>query len=213
MSVMAIERPSDYESWLRDELADRLELAHDGTRVEIIGGETVVSPGPDFAHGAIVMDISSAFVVANATRPGFSWRCIQTMDLNLSEIHDGYIPDLCVLDQEVFEKARNQMLKKLLPHHLAMVVEVTSRSNAPEDRRPGVGRMRPSKWNGYARVGIGYYLIVDRGPKVATATLYSAPDWKSGNYQESVSWKFGDTIELPEPFDVSVRTDKWAAWK
>ncbi|NDU72585.1 hypothetical protein GWI34_08085 [Actinomadura sp. DSM 109109] len=36
-----------YNLWLRDELADVLDLPRDGTRVEIVGGEIIVSPGPD----------------------------------------------------------------------------------------------------------------------------------------------------------------------
>jgi Uma2 family endonuclease len=212
MSVMAIEAESDYELWLRDELADVLGLPDDGTRVEIIWGETVVSPGPKSAHSAVVADIQDTFATTRGTRAGFRWRCLQGMDLDLSEIHNGYIPDLCVLDHDRFEQVRREELGQLRPHHLALAVEVTSPSNAAEDRRPGPRRKRPSKWNGYGRVGIGHYLIVDRGPGVAATTLYTMPDTEQGGYRKSVSWKFGETIELPEPFGVSIRTDDWTPW-
>jgi len=219
MSVMAVEHrhrelPSDpYDLWMRDELADVLDLPHDGTRVEIIGGEIVVAPGPEFVHNAIASDIHDTFAVARVNDSAFSWRCVQMQDLNLSDIHDGYIPDLCVMDTDVVRQARVDALKKLRPPQLALAVEVTSPSTAGEDRQPGSRRVRPSKWNGYARVGIGYYLIVDRDPKVAAATLYTEPDRESGSYTQSVSWKFGDTIELPEPFGVSIRTDEWQPWR
>lgn len=219
MSVMAVvhrhsELPADpYELWMRDELADILDLPHDGTRVEIIGGEIVVAPGPKLAHSVIVSGVHRAIAVAEATDPQFRWSCVQVQDLNLSEIHDGYIPDLCVMDRDIMRAAVHADVHKLLPHQLALAVEVTSPSTATEDRRPGPRRVRPSKWNGYARVGIGYYLIVDRDPKVAAITLYTGPDRESGSYQESVSWKFGETVELPEPFGVSIGTDDWTPWE
>jgi len=228
MSVMAVERslsvkavvhryhelPSDpYDLWVHDELSGILDIPHDGTRIEIIGGEIVVTPGPDIDHGAVVSAIQNAFAVAEAMQPDFPWQCLQAVDLNLGDIHDGYIPDLCVLDQDILRQARVQGLKKLLPHHLAFTVEVTSPSNASEDRQPGPRRFRPSKWNGYARAGIGHYLIVDRDPKVASATLYTEPDRESGSYRVSASWKFGETIQLPEPFGVSIRTDEWMPWE
>jgi hypothetical protein len=37
---------SPYAMWVRDELAGYLHLPKDGTRVEVIGGEIVVSPAP-----------------------------------------------------------------------------------------------------------------------------------------------------------------------
>ncbi|WP_280332309.1 Uma2 family endonuclease [Nocardia wallacei] len=218
MNVMAVEHrhrelPGDpYELWVRDELADVLDLPHDGTRVEIIGGEIVVAPGPDIGHNAIVSDIQDAFALAKGADSAFPWRCIQTQDLNLSDIHDGYIPDMCVMDQEILRQARAAALKKVLPAQLALTVEVTSPSNAAEDRKPGARRARPSKWNGYARVGIGSYLLVDRDPQAAVATLFSAPDRETGSYRQSVSWKFGETIVLPEPFGVSIPTDEWDPW-
>jgi Uma2 family endonuclease len=218
MSVMAVihrhsELPDDpYDLWMRDELADILDLPHDGTRAEIIGGEIVVAPGPKLAHSLIVSAVHRAIVVAEANDPGFRWLCVQVQDLNLSDIHDGYIPDLCVMDKDVAEQGRLADVHKLLPYQLALAVEVTSPSTAAEDRRPGPRRARPSKWNGYARVGIEYYLIVDRDPKIATSTLYINPNRESGSYQESMAWKFGETITLPEPFGVSIRTDEWTPW-
>lgn len=212
MSVMAIEAESDYELWLRDELADVLGLPDDGTRVEIIWGETVVSPGSKSAHSAVVTYIQNAFSAALATRAGFRWWCMQGMDLDLSEIHNGYIPDLCVLDQDDFEYLSGQEVTKLEAHHLALAVEVTSPSTAAEDREPGPRRKRPSKWNGYGRTGISHYLLIDRAPTVAATTLYTMPDTEKGGYRKSVSWKFGETIELPEPFGVEIRTDRWIPW-
>ncbi|MDL4818152.1 Uma2 family endonuclease [Actinomadura opuntiae] len=202
-----------YNLWMRDELVDLLDLPHDGTRVEIIGGEIVVSPGPDYGHNVIVRSVSEGFLAAKLTDPAFPWRCVQTQDLNLSDIHDGYIPDLCVLSKEDDRQAAAAQLTKVVPPHLALVLEVTSPSTAAHDRLPGLRRAKPTKWNGYARVGIPYYLLVDREPGKALTTLFSSPDTASGEYRESVSWEFGEPIKLPDPFGLEISTDEWEPWQ
>ncbi|MEU9840348.1 Uma2 family endonuclease [Actinomadura sp. NPDC048032] len=202
-----------YNLWMRDELADVLDLPHDGTRVEIVGGEIIVSPGPDMAHNFIVQDVSDAFAAARAADASYPWRCVATQDLNLSEVHDGYIPDLCVLDRTTAAEGRRAQLRKALPEHLELALEVTSPSTASEDRLPGRRRARPTKWNGYARVGIPYYLLVDRDPREARTTLFSSPDTASGDYMEAVSWEFGEPIKLPEPFGLEITTNEWEPWQ
>ncbi|WP_141577423.1 Uma2 family endonuclease [Actinomadura sp. WMMA1423] len=202
-----------YNLWMRDELADVLDLPHDGTRVEIVGGEITVSPGPDYAHNVIVRSINERFFAAQLLDPAFPWRCIHTQDVNLSEIHDGYIPDLCVLSEQNDQQANSAQLKKILPHHLTLVLEVTSPSTGAEDRLPGKKRFRPTKWNGYARVGIPFYLLVDRDPREARTTLFSSPDTASGDYVEAVSWEFGEAVKLPEPFGLEIPTDEWEPWQ
>lgn len=201
-----------YNLWLRDELAEQLRLPNDGTRVEVVGGEMVVSPGPTYDHNLIVQDVQEALIVAKRTDPGFRWRCVHTMDLNLSEIRDGYIPDLIVLDVDTSDKAREAQARHLLPDQVAMVLEVTSRSNAADDRQPALRRSAGTKWNGYAQVGLPYYLLVDRAPRSAQTILYSDPDPASGVYLHFESWKFGETIRLPEPLGLEIVTDAWRPW-
>jgi hypothetical protein len=106
---------SAYNLWLRDELPGMLRLPDDGTRVEIIGGEIVVSPAPDYAHNRIVREIQRGFIAAEIAEQSFPWRCVQTMDLNLSDIRDGYIPDLIVLDSETDSAAAKARVRHLLP--------------------------------------------------------------------------------------------------
>jgi hypothetical protein len=74
-----------YRLWVRGELADFLHLPDDGTRVEVIGGEIVVSPCPTVGHNGIVQDIADSMVEARITDPTFRWRCVQVTDLNLSD--------------------------------------------------------------------------------------------------------------------------------
>ncbi|TDD38507.1 Uma2 family endonuclease [Actinomadura sp. KC06] len=202
-----------YNLWMRDELADVLDLPHDGTRVEIIGGEIIVSPGPDYGHNAVIRGIQQRIFAAELTDPSFPWRCIATQDVKLSDIHDGYIPDLCVLSEENDRRARTAQLKKVVPQMLELVVEVTSPSTACDDRNPGPRRSALTKWNGYARVGVPYYLLVDRDPRAARTTLFTTPDAAKGEYTESVNWAFGEPVKLPEPFGLEIPTDIWEPWQ
>lgn len=93
-----------------------------------------------------------------------------------------------------------------------MVVEVTSRSTAAVDRQPTLRRSTGTKWNGYAQVGLPYYLLIDRAPRTAQAVLYSNPDPGSGAYLHFESWRFGETIRLPDPFGFAIATDGWDPW-
>ena len=203
---------SAYSLWLRGELADNLHLPNDGTRVEIIGGEIVVSPGPNYAHNGIIQDVERSFFAAEIAESSFPWRCIHTMDLNLGDIQDGYIPDLIVLNSDIARAARKAQAPHVLPEQADLVIEVTSRSNASDDRQPTARRSTATKWNGYAQVGIPHYLLIDRDPRRAQAILYSVPDRSSGGYMHLRSWEFGEAIRLPEPFDVVILTDEWEPW-
>jgi hypothetical protein len=102
MSIEAIAHyvlpDSPYAMWVRDELAGYLHLPKDGTRVEVIGGEIVVSPGPTVGHNGIVRDIERGIFSAELADPAFIWRSVQTTDLNMFDIGDGYIPDLILLE-------------------------------------------------------------------------------------------------------------------
>jgi len=57
--------------FMRGELGDAVDAAdlvdvHEGARVEVIGGEVVVSPAPALDHGAIVEDVSEAWAFGEA---------------------------------------------------------------------------------------------------------------------------------------------------
>jgi Uma2 family endonuclease len=201
-----------YDLWVRGELAGFLHLPDDGTRVEVIGGEIVVSPGPTLAHHLIVSDISDRFAEVRAAEAGFTWRCVQTTDLNLVRLGDGYVPGLLVIDADVAREARQTGARHLLPTQVDLAVEVTSPSNAANDREPGRLGRRPTKWGGYASTGIPYYLLVDRDPRLPRTTLYADPDVHAGTYEALTTWKFGETIELPEPFGLRIPTDEWEPW-
>ncbi|WP_243725672.1 Uma2 family endonuclease [Actinomadura rubrisoli] len=200
-----------YNMWTRGELDDFIH-APEGHRVEIIGGKVVVSPPPAFEHNAIVGDISYALAHAHAARPDFTWRTDQGTGLSLVGIGEGFIPDLMVLEQEVYRAARRSRVKTLVPDQVELVVEVTSSGNAGNDRRPAERRHANNKWNGYAAAEVPYYLLIDRSPKVTRSILYSIPDQGSAAYLHEDSWAFGETVQLPEPFGVEIDTAEWGPW-
>ncbi|MFD0408659.1 Uma2 family endonuclease [Kitasatospora sp. NPDC127116] len=205
---------SPYAMWVRGELQGYLRIPDDGTRVEVIGGEFVVSPAPAVTHAVFLSHIERRFTLALGSDPAFPWRALQTVNLDLVEIGDGYIPELVIVGTEVEERALNGDVSRLHPDDIGMAVEVTSPSNARYDRRPMFGRqIKSTKWNGYARGGVPYYLLVDRDPRQSGVTLFGEPNRGEGTYEVLGEWKFGETVRLPKPFDVEIDTGKWKPWE
>ncbi|KAB2343348.1 Uma2 family endonuclease [Actinomadura rudentiformis] len=203
-----------YNLWVRGELDD-LVHAPEGHRVEIIGGRIVVSPPPSIPHGGIVQDISDAFTRARDADNAFAWTAMQVAWVNQVGTGEGYIPDLVVLDAATYLDAREEDLSMFAPDELELVVEVTSKKGADNDRPPEFGPSgRPlTKWSYYAKAEVPYYLLADRSPKAARTTLYTIPDQGSAAYLHEESWAFGETIHLPEPFDLRIDTSRWKPWK
>ncbi|MFI0373111.1 Uma2 family endonuclease [Actinomadura sp. 1N219] len=203
-----------YGMWVRGEVDDLLDLPFEGLRVEIIGGQIVVSPAPGVPHAFILGRISQAFTFASLKDPEFTWEAIQVVNLCQESAHQAYIPDLLVLQKDLLEAANEALAFGLVPDEIELAIEVTSPSNSEQDRPPTGGRrLAKNKWSGYAGVEIPYYLVVDRSPKEARTTLHSIPDRSTGAYLHRESWAFGETIELPEPFNVEIDTSRWQPWK
>ncbi|MCP9950491.1 hypothetical protein [Actinomadura madurae] len=111
-----------YALWVRGDLAGELHLPNDGSRVEVIGGEIVVSPALVFRHNRVARDIGHAMSVATTTDPDFRWEFVQTNELNL------------------------------------------------------------------------------------------VPVQEAGTYEPLHTWKFGETIRLPEPLGFEIDTERWKPW-
>jgi hypothetical protein len=202
-----------YDLWVEGRLLEELGIPDDRrTRVEIIGGEIVVSPVPYFRHAAIATQIQEAFVCPRLDRPDFPWRAVQTINFNLKDIRDGYIPDLVVLSQTDFDAADTANALNLTAEQIGMAIEITSKSTAAEDREPGPKRTRRTKWTGYANEGVGFYLLVDRAPDEPLVTLFSNPNRPRGIFRTEKRWRFGETVVLPEPFGVEIPTEGWQPW-
>lgn len=203
-----------YDMWVRGEVDDLLDLPYEGLRVEIIGGRVVVSPAPIVPHAGTLDDIHEAVMSASHKDPDFPWKALQVLNLCQETAHQAYIPDLLVVEKELFVAARKSHAFGMMPDEVELAVEVTSPSNYEQDRPPTGRRLAgANKWSGYATVEIPYYLLVDRSPKAARTVLYSIPDRVTGAYLHQESWEFGETIELPEPFNFEIQTDLWEPWQ
>jgi hypothetical protein len=76
-------------------------------------------------------------------------------------------------------------------------VEITSPGNAGQDRI--------SKPAGHAQAGVPLYLLIDGwAPGGPTITLFSEPE--DDVYRSHRAVKFGDPIDLPEPFAITLDT-------
>jgi Uma2 family endonuclease len=203
---------SAYQMWVDGVLWDYLHIAHDGTRVEIIDGEIVVSPAPRFRHNAITDQIADALAIRRHADPSYRWRYVSGNGLNFVAEENGYVPDLMVLDAEIWQDAWSLNPLHLVTDQAEMVVEVTSPSTAKRDRPPADKEAGKSKWRGYARAEIPYCLLVDLDPAISRITLYSIPDQNSGAYLHKESWSLGETIILPDPIGIEVPTNGWKPW-
>jgi Protein of unknown function (DUF820). len=195
--------------WERGDLHDLLHLPHDGTKVEIVNGTIVVTAAPYLGHDFITGQIARAVLLAQPQSP--SWEVLHNTGILCEEVLGGYIPDMVVVEPSLLYAAAAANARRLAPDEIEMVVEVTSKRNAAHDRKPS-GELTATKWTGYARMEIPYYLLIDRDPEVARTTLYSIPDRSTGAYLNEESWAFGETIHLPEPFGLSIPAELWRTW-
>jgi Uma2 family endonuclease len=163
--------------------------APQGCRAEILEGTVVVAPPPANIHNSVADLLHEQLVLAK--RP--NWGIHQTQAVELASTGDVYIPDLLVYPREDLPETGVTAPAE----HALLVVEITSPSNADHDRK--------RKLWGYAHGPVPLYLLVDRhaadGPHV---TLYSRPE--NGAYQNMTRVPFGDTITLPEPFELKIDT-------
>ncbi|GGV49348.1 Uma2 family endonuclease [Streptomyces griseoflavus] len=161
----------------------------EGSKVEIIEGIVTVSPAPAYRHNLIAESIQRRLY---SVIP-LDWGIFQTLAIAVPSRLGMLIPDLVVAPRRDHTESDTH-----IPAALAeLVVEVTSKSNARDDR---VGKLAA-----YATAGIPLYLLVDRwaadGP---TATLHGDP--KGDVYRPLSTAKFGEPLKLPAPFDLVIDT-------
>lgn len=203
---------SAYQMWHDGELHDYLHIPHDGSRVEVIDGEIVVSPAPRFRHNGICLKINNHFHDAEVKDPSYRWRCALGNGLNFVAEENGYVPDVMIMETEIWEDSWDLNPAHLVPDQAEMVIEVTSPSTAKWDRPPVQKERVKSKWCGYARAEIPYYLLIDLDPAVSRITLYSIPNQASSAYLHEESWGLGETIALPDPIGLEIPTNGWKPW-
>ncbi|MBZ9597676.1 Uma2 family endonuclease [Streptomyces erythrochromogenes] len=164
----------------------------EGCRVEIIEGIITVAPPPGNHHNYIAVKVQRALT---PVRPP-DCEIYHTLNVAVPSRSGLFIPDLVVApDEVVLEDA------KYVPGAAAeLVVEITSKSNAVNDR--------VAKLHGYAAAGIPLYLLIDPHATGEPAIhLYGEP--ANGTYRLLWSGKFGESVKLPEPFGVAIDTSRF----
>lgn len=109
-----------------------------------------------------------------------------------------YVPDLVVMPSELIAAADPEISDPMDASEALLIVEITSKGNAREDRT--------KKYRAYARAGVPMYLLIDRfGTRGPMATLFTEPN-EDGTYKHSDPVPFGKPLTLPEPFGTTLRT-------
>mgnify|MGYP001232478576 FL=1 len=124
--------------------ADYWELP-EGEPVELILGNLIVSPSPNYLHQAISALLTE--FILGAARTGGGKGCAAPMDVELAD-HSIPQPDLMYVSKE-----RRHIVKRHVEGPPDLVIEILSESNARRDR--------VDKLNLYAETGVAEYWIVD----------------------------------------------------
>lgn len=169
--------------------------APEGCKVEIIEGIVTVAPPPSNVHNDIAELLQYELYQVIPRR----WGIYQTLGTAVPSRDGLYVPDLAVVPREVLRAEGPNYVPAAAAE---LIVEVTSKSNASNDRI--------KKAAGYAQAGVPLYLLIDRwAPGGPTITLYGEP--KGDVYRVLRAVKFGDPVELPEPFGATIDTGEFPA--
>ncbi|MEX2974904.1 Uma2 family endonuclease [Streptomyces sp. C184] len=162
-----------------------------GFRAELIEGEIAVTPPPDGDHEDYLCTVFEQVTHRSATAMQSSGHKGLVLSTSGNRPADHVIPDATIAPRalRLFRGAPPWMPSD----GVVMVVEVTS-SNPQRDR--------VAKRHGYARAGIPFYLLVDRGD--ATLTLFSEPS--ATDYAGHNTVPFGKPLPLPAPFSFDLET-------
>ncbi|WP_432013678.1 Uma2 family endonuclease [Streptomyces cucumeris] len=164
--------------------------APEGWRVELIEGEIHVVPPANGEHEEIVSEVSGQ--VRDHRKDLGRYTGIGLLVPGASPA-GRVVPDLVVAPKGSFSDA----LEYHAPGPAMLVGEVTSPSTADNDRGP--------KLRGYARSGIPFYLLIDRGR--GQAVLHSLPT--GTRYTRKVEVDLSQPLSLPEPLGFDLDTSEF----
>lgn len=154
-------------------------------------------PPPHAHHNGIAAKVQRSLY---ATLPD-DLEVYQTLGIHVAPLGKLYVPDLVVMPTELIDAADPETSDPLDAAEALLVVEITSRGNAREDRT--------KKYRAYARAGVPMYLLIDRfdtrGPM---STLFTEPN-DDGTFKHTDAAPFGKPLALPAPFDVSLPTGEF----
>ncbi|MFG2750693.1 Uma2 family endonuclease [Streptomyces xanthophaeus] len=168
----------------------------EGWRAEIDGGRITLVPPPHRHHNGIAARVQRALY--GVVPP--EWEVYQTLGIHIAPLDKLYVPDLVLAPRDVVEGVAADVSDPVDAAEALLVVEITSQSNAEDDRK--------KKLWAYAHAPVPVYLLIDRfdehGP---TATLFSEPE--NGAYRHTERVAFGGVLKLPEPFPLVLDTEQF----
>ena len=167
----------------------------EGWRAEIDEGQIVLVPPPHAHHNGIAAKVQRRLY---ENLPD-ELEIYQTLGVHVAPLDKLYVPDLVVMPAELIDTADAETSDPMDASEALLIVEITSKGNAREDRT--------KKYRAYARAGVSMYLLIDRfDTRGAMATLFTEPN-EDGTYKRSDPVPFGKPLVLPAPFDVTLATE------
>jgi Uma2 family endonuclease len=190
MSAEAVEQqPHDDISLTA--LAEEIMERHPGYRVEIIGGQILVTPSPDAPHAWVLTDLLLPFVAAGLH--GSESAVLQNVSIWLPDTPDDFAtPDLCVVDADINDHHIERNCYD--PVVFRLVLEVTS-SNWKTDLQ--------TKVTAYANAKVPVYVIVDRKHQ----RLHVLTDPAEDEYATHRVHAPGEVVALPDSLGAKVTLD------
>ncbi|MFF4101167.1 Uma2 family endonuclease [Streptomyces sp. NPDC001903] len=189
MSAAPAERP--HSEWPLIDLANEIVDRRPGYRVEIIGGQILVSPPADGNHAEALTDLMVPFLTVGLHGP--ESRVVQAVGIWLPDGREDYaIPDLSLVDADF----RDHLVQNNCydPVAFRLVLEVTS-SNHQTDLR--------TKATAYANAKVPVYVIVDRRHN----RLHVLTDPVQDEYATHRVHAAGELVTLPESVGAKVTLD------
>ena len=187
-------RPWDYllQTWRELDVPE-------GWRAEIDEGQIVLVPPPHAHHNGIAAKVQRRLYRDLPEE----LEIYQTLGIHVAPLDKLYVPDLVVMPSELIDAADPESSDPLEASDALLIVEITSKGNAREDRT--------KKYRAYARAAVPMYLLIDRfDTRGAMATLFTEPN-EDGTYKRSDAVPFGKPLTLPEPFGTPLLTAEFPA--
>ncbi|WP_392752310.1 Uma2 family endonuclease [Streptomyces sp. LN590] len=187
-------RPWDYllQTWRELDVPE-------GWRAEIDEGQIVLVPPPHAHHNGIAAKVQRRLYRDLPEEV----EIYQTLGIHAAPLDKLYVPDLVVMPSELIDAADPESSDPMDASDALLIVEITSKGNAREDRT--------KKYRAYARAAVPMYLLIDRfDTRGAMATLFTEPN-EDGTYKRSDAVPFGKPLTLPEPFGTTLPTADFPA--
>ncbi|NBM20559.1 Uma2 family endonuclease [Streptomyces sp. GC420] len=186
-------RPWDYllQTWRELDVPE-------GWRAEIDEDRIVLAPPPHAHHNGIAAAVQRRLYQNLPDELGI----YQTLGIHIAPLDRLYVPDLVVMPSRLIADADPDVNDPMDAAEALLVVEITSKGNAKDDRT--------KKLWAYAHAPVPAYLLIDRfdehGP---TTTLFTEPE--NGAYKHTERVPFGKPLALPAPFHTTLHTESFPA--